>query len=138
MKPQKQTQAQSILEFALIFPLLFFLIMGFFDLGRAMLYLSTLNTAVREGTRWAIVQPKGVSITSIQDHVRTYYFNNADLANNSTIEPVFNYAEENPTITITITYTFLPITPGLKDLLGSGSGIPLQAESTMLLTPYSK
>jgi hypothetical protein len=57
MRPSKLISGQGLVEFALIFPLLFLLVMGLFDLGRAVFYSSTLNTAVREGTRYAIVQP---------------------------------------------------------------------------------
>lgn len=134
---------QSILEFALIFPFLFFLITGLFDLGRAVLYMSTLNTAAREGTRWAIVQPKGITTTEIQNHIRLYYFNIKDLADNSTITPVFVYptGPTDPTeasVTITINYTYAPITPGMKELLGAGVGIPIKAESKMLLAPVAR
>ena len=57
MRNRRITAGQSLVEFALIFPLFLLLIMGLFDIGRAIFYFSTLNTAVREGTRFAIVQP---------------------------------------------------------------------------------
>ncbi|MEN6579116.1 MAG: TadE/TadG family type IV pilus assembly protein [Anaerolineaceae bacterium] len=140
MKSGNRTRGQSIIEFALLFPLLFFMITGLFDLGRAVVYLSALNSAVREGTRWTIVQPKNtITPALVESHMRSLNFYGInDLATNSTITPVFVYAAEDPTITITATYNFVPITPGMKELLGSGTGIPLKAESTMLLTPVSK
>ena len=143
MKTRSRANGQSIIEFALIFPLFFFLITGLFDLGRAVVFMSTLNTAAREGTRWAIVQPRGTSTDLVADHVREYYFNLKELSDNSTITPVFVYptGSTDPTeasVTITITYEFVPITPGMKELLGSGSGIPLQAKSTMLLAPVAR
>jgi len=49
------TRGQSLVEFALIFPLVLFLLLGFFDLGRAIIYYSSLSNAVREGTRAGIV-----------------------------------------------------------------------------------
>lgn len=48
-------RGQSLVEFALIFPLVLFLLLGFFDLGRAIIYYSSLSNAVREGTRAGIV-----------------------------------------------------------------------------------
>ena len=57
MRTSKITSGQSLVEFALVLPLFFLLMMGLFDIGRAIFYYSTLNTAVREGTRYAIVQP---------------------------------------------------------------------------------
>lgn len=52
---KQPTRGQSLVEFALIFPLAIFLLLGFFDLGRAIIYYSSLSNAVREGTRAGIV-----------------------------------------------------------------------------------
>jgi len=49
------TKGQSIIEVALIFPIVLFLLLGFFDLGRTVIYYSSLSNAVREGTRAGIV-----------------------------------------------------------------------------------
>ena len=57
MNTGRKTSGQSLIEFALLLPLFLFLVMGLFEIGRAVLYFSVLNTAVREGTRVAIVQP---------------------------------------------------------------------------------
>jgi len=46
---------QSLVEFAIIFPVVLFLLLGFFDLGRTVIYYSSLSNAVREGTRAGIV-----------------------------------------------------------------------------------
>jgi hypothetical protein len=46
---------QSLVEFALILPLLLLIITGLFDLGRAVWQENTLAYAAREGTRYAIV-----------------------------------------------------------------------------------
>ena len=55
MKNQRRFSGQSLIEFAIILPLAFFLITGFLDLGRAVFYYSSLTNAVREATRYAIV-----------------------------------------------------------------------------------
>jgi Flp pilus assembly protein TadG len=142
MRTKNRTLGQSIIEFALIFPFLLFLLLGLFDLGRAVLFMSTLNTAAREGTRWAIVQPRGTTSAAVQAHIRQYFFDIKELSDNSTINPVFYYpsvsTDPEASVTITITYTYLPITPGIKEILGSGSGIPLKAESKMLLAPVAR
>ena len=115
--------------------------------------MSTLNTAVREGTRWAIVQPKkDTSINAVCKYVREKEFSIQALAgvvdvtapdycnpvDGAEITPYFDYASDDPTIKITATYTFVPITPGMKQLLGDGVGIPLKAESIMLLAPIAR
>jgi TadE-like protein len=49
------TRGQSMVEFALILPILMFLLMGFFDLGRVVLAHDALGHAAREAARYAIV-----------------------------------------------------------------------------------
>jgi len=58
-------RGQALVETALVLPLVLILLVGIFDLGRAAFLSGTLNHAVREGTRYAIVhgalstQPSG-------------------------------------------------------------------------------
>jgi hypothetical protein len=49
------SRGQSMVEFALILPILMFLLMGFFDLGRVVLGHDALGHAAREAARYAIV-----------------------------------------------------------------------------------
>lgn len=51
----RDERAQSLVEFALVLPILLLLITGLFDLGRAVWQGNTLAYAAREGTRYAIV-----------------------------------------------------------------------------------
>ena len=44
-----------MVEFALVAPLLFLVLLGIFEAGRFVLNLETLNNATREGARYAIV-----------------------------------------------------------------------------------
>jgi len=46
---------QSIVEFALVLPVLLLIVTGLFDLARAVWQENTLAYAAREGTRYAIV-----------------------------------------------------------------------------------
>lgn len=48
-------RGQSLVEFALLMPLLIVLLVGLFDAARAVWLSNTLATASREGTRYAIV-----------------------------------------------------------------------------------
>ena len=49
------SRGQSLVEFALILPVLLALVMGVFDLGRGVLYYNLLAEATREGARFAVV-----------------------------------------------------------------------------------
>ena len=57
MRLDRKQNAQSLVEFALIIPLLIFMITLFIDVGRAIFTYSELANSVREGTRYAIVHP---------------------------------------------------------------------------------
>lgn len=56
-------RGQSLVEFALIIPIFLLVMMGLFDLGRAVFYQSTLANATREAARLAIVDQ---NVTAIQ------------------------------------------------------------------------
>ena len=56
---RRDESGQSIVEFALILPLLLLIITGLFDAARATWQENTLAYAAREGTRYAIVHGSG-------------------------------------------------------------------------------
>ncbi|MCD6401003.1 MAG: pilus assembly protein, partial [Anaerolineales bacterium] len=49
---KSSNSGQTLLEFALILPLLLLLTAGVFDSGRAIYYTSVMNNAAREGARY--------------------------------------------------------------------------------------
>lgn len=150
MKIQRRHSGQSLVEFALVFPLIFFLISGFLDLGRAILYYSSLTNAVREGTRYAIVHKDEIiaaydnpTDNSLQDKVLEYAFGLSGTQNPLTKEDIIidipDKVNNNfTTISIKAVYTFRPVTPGMKEVFGSSEGIDLIAQSKMLITPGSR
>ena len=52
-------RGQSLVEFALVLPVLFFLIFGVIDVSRAVWQENTLAYAAREATRYLIVNGSG-------------------------------------------------------------------------------
>lgn len=55
----REDGAQSLVEFALVLPVVLLIITGIFDVGRAVWQENTLAYAAREGTRLAIVRGSG-------------------------------------------------------------------------------
>jgi TadE-like protein len=55
---------QALVEFTLVAPMLFLLILGVFEGGRYVLFLETLANATREGARFAIVNGEHVACPS--------------------------------------------------------------------------
>lgn len=55
MRALRSERAQALVEFALVLPVLLMLIVGLFDVARAVEQENTLAYAAREGARYAIV-----------------------------------------------------------------------------------
>lgn len=51
----QRSRGQAMVEFALVAPILFLLILGTIEAGRFIFYYELLNNATREGARYAIV-----------------------------------------------------------------------------------
>ena len=169
-------RGQSIIEVAILLPALLLLLLGFFDLGRAIFYYTSLSNAVREGTRVGIVnndflegayrdtdpticsttKPDDPDFDSIRCVIYRYSF-----ALTEGLEPVKSTILVSPNrvivtsetdyffdkLTVKATYCFEPITPGIRLIFESNTckvggsnvlGIPINAESTMLVTPYGR
>ena len=146
MKNQRRYPGYSLIEFAMIFPLAFFMISGFLDLGRAVFYYSSLTNAVREGTRYAIVHKDEINDAynnpydnSLQDKVLEFAFGLSDTPDALTKDDIFVTIEKVnklfKTVSIEATYPFKPITPGIQVLLGGEDGIDLIVQSKMHVTP---
>ncbi len=166
MMEQRKVRAQSLIEFALLLPLLFILIMGLFDVGRAVLYYAVLNTAAREGTRFAIVQSgcdyfadplscsggeldtypvdcrdvtSNANINICNEITQKYFRINALYESIITIDHLL-YPLEDPNLppdkAVSITIQY-PYEP-ITPGLGLISNFTISANSEMLLTPLSR
>lgn len=144
MKPQR-VKGQALIEFALLFPLILFLMLGFFDLGRYVIYYTSLSNAVREATRAAVVNnamlveadanPNNNSlVTMVKD--KAYSLHQADFGEISAVPAPANGPYE--TIQIIARYQFNPITPGIELVFGGPGGMVLEAQSKMWITPGSQ
>jgi Flp pilus assembly protein TadG len=138
MRNYKASKGQSLVEFALVFPLFFFMVTGLLDLGRAVFAYTTMNTAVREGTRYAIVQLKGTPDTDIEAVVRSYFYDLKDFDDNTVVTVSRVGDADNPKVNIHVAYTFEPVTPGMKQILSGGKTILIEAESEMFIAPIGK
>lgn len=57
----RHRDGQSLVEFALVIPLVLLLLMGLFDFGRAIYAYNTISNAARDGARRAIVDQSTIS-----------------------------------------------------------------------------
>lgn len=142
MKSKRFLRAQSIIEFALILPIFFFMVTVFMDMSRAIFAYTTMNNAVREGNRFAIVQPQADYASTaalnaaIEAKVRSYFYVK-DLDTNSTVTITRLDIDTDPKIKIDVVYNFKPITPGMAQILGKGKTLVIKVESIMHTAPIA-
>ena len=138
-------QGQALVETALVLPLLLLLIVGLFDVGRAIWLSNTLATAVREGSRYGVVHgalsgsPTGPGAasytppdtdTAITAWVRSYATGVPDTL---TVRSTWPDGNANRGSRIVVSASF-PFTPVLSQVfLGGGLGITLQSSSTLVI-----
>ncbi len=126
-----QRKGQSLVEFALLLPIFLLAVVVVFDLGRAIYYYSAVHNAAREGVRYGVVHPNDV--TGMQNKAVNYAIGLGLTAANVTAglgtpETVDGFP--NPTVKVTVIYSFSPATP-LLDLLLPGGTINLKGEAVM-------
>lgn len=119
-------RGQALVEFALIVPVFVLMLMGVFDLGRAVYAYSTLNNAAREAGRLAIVDQTLAHIQSIgAQHAVALGVTAGAVAVDYRDPSTPNVAGSCATVTIgciahvTVTYTYRASTPGISQLLGA-------------------
>ncbi|MGI8830387.1 MAG: TadE/TadG family type IV pilus assembly protein [Candidatus Limnocylindria bacterium] len=59
---KRTSRAQALVEFALIVPIFLLVVVGLFDMGRAVFYYSTISNASREAVRLGIVDQNQTKI----------------------------------------------------------------------------
>lgn len=120
-------RGQSMVEFALILPLLILLLFGILDLGRAVYAYSTINNAAREGARWAIVDQtvadirteaanQGVGLGITPGAIEVTFVNNTD---GSACTSVGQVAVLQCSANVRVPYQYQAVTPVLGALLGT-------------------
>ena len=136
---------QALVETALVLPLLLLLIVGLFDVGRALWLSNTLATAVREGSRYGVVHgalsgaPTGPGAASYTppntDTVITAKVR--DYANGvpSTLTVLSTWPDGNANrgsrIVVSASFPFVPILSTV--FLGGGLNITLQSSSSLVI-----
>ncbi len=123
---------QSLVEFAILLPLLLIIIMFFFDMGRLVFYFTVLNNAARDGARYGAVRESPNSTTvvneiAIIDTTRSHIYGLPD-----TVGVTVTKSTSARTLTVVTDYCYSPITPFVSTLLGSGC-FPVNGEATMFI-----
>lgn len=119
-------RGQSLVEFALVLPVLLLLLAVTIDFGRIYLGWVNLQNVARIAANYAANNPADWNTSTYQDEI-----NNDLQATNCTPAslptPSFSSTAIGGTVSVTVTCTFHPITPIISNILGSG--IPVSALS---------
>lgn len=115
----RSEKGQSIVEVAVLFPVLMLLLMGVVDLGRAYYAMVALNDAAEEGAMYASIDPG--NLTEIQNRavhassgLITFDVNRVSRA------PSSGFTAGEP-VTVTVTYDFDIYTPIMQTFFEGGS-----------------
>ena len=117
---RKKQEGQSMVEFALTFPLLLLVIIGIFQFGAIFNGYVTVTNAAREGARVAVV---GADDTEIEQRVieaSTSLFMNPITSNDISINPADGGRTVGQDVTVSVEGTVPIVIPGFNIFLGSG------------------
>ena len=135
-------EGQSLVEFALIAPLLALLLLGALDLTRAFYYYIILENSTREAARVLIDYPYQYDDTeacraAVREAQSYITLSCSGGTPTVTISPSANLGVSPPrripgrnTVTVTATTSFTPMTPLIQNF--TGGTITLRASTTML------
>jgi len=106
----KDKDGQSLIEFALVLPILLLVLFGITEFGRAIMVTNVLHTAAREGARLAAVSPVGDSL-SVQARVVQVL----DAANITAKEITIQFLLAEKSVEVTVTTDFEVLSGGILD-----------------------
>jgi Flp pilus assembly protein TadG len=131
MNKKPSLKGQTLVEFALLLPILLLLSVVVFDLGRAVYYYSAIHNAAREGARYGTTNPNDVF--GMRNTTVNYAIGVGLNIANVTAGPGPNQivgSFPNPTVRVSVNYSFSPATPLVANLLPGGQ-ITLRSQATM-------
>jgi Flp pilus assembly protein TadG len=129
--------AASVVEFAVVAPVLLLFLFGLLEYSRLMFTIQMLNNAAREGARYAVVNVGTVTTANVQDYVNNYLVGQGtqQLTGFNKTTSITVYQADSTTglnngqpwqnspwgkaIGVSITGTYKPFVPGLIKLTGS-------------------
>ena len=127
-------KGQTLVEFALILPIFLFLLVVIFDFGRAVYYYNAIHNAAREGARYGVIHPSSTDYPNIVARAKEYAIGMgvSDITvwvGPGVYENVGNI--NNPTIMVTVSYSFTPVTPFVAQLFCGCDTFTLSSDAVM-------
>ena len=119
-----RTKGQSMVEFALILPILVLMLIGIFDAGRAIYAYNTVSNSARAGARVGIVDQNTARIKdAAKEKAAGLGLTNGDVT--ATVCTTLACP-----VSVTVVYDFTPVTPIVGDLfnpqISSTASMPME------------
>jgi Flp pilus assembly protein TadG len=117
---KQRASGQSLVEFALLLPVMLLLLIGALDIGRLFYFDIVVGNAVREGARQA-VDPAytNAQITQVVQSSAP-----GVAVGGVTVSPSSrSSANSGEEVSVTATYTLVVFTPGISSLIGSPKAV---------------
>ncbi len=127
----KQPRGQSIVEFAIILPVLLVILAGALDLGRLYFAYVAVTDAASEGASYAAAHPTSDESAILERAEDASYIT----AGQSELElfcPTCPEVSSGDSISVTVTYSFTLVTPFVHAIVPGGV-IPLRAAATEVI-----
>ncbi|MEQ8175158.1 MAG: TadE family protein [Syntrophomonadaceae bacterium] len=124
----RREDGQSIVEFAMVLPVLLLLLMGIIEFGRIISSYMIINNLAREGARFASVGKTDSQITTIllNEHA-TLDVDKLEVQ----YSPAYSARVKGEPLKVTVNYTVDLITPLIPEFLPNP--LPISSECTMRL-----
>lgn len=106
-------RATTAVQFALVAPLLFLIVLGIFELARALMVYTLLSNAARQGARLGIIEGKSTAqVTAVVDNVLTSQgiSGNTDTVMVNDVVADASTAQANDEITVSVSVPYSKVT----------------------------
>lgn len=127
MSPKQPDRGQSLLEFAIILPVLLIIVAGVLDIGRLYFAYVAVTDAASEGVAYAANHP--TNETLVVARARDASNITADESHIEFQCPTCPAVGSGDPVTVTVTYSFTLATPIINAMVPGGV-IPLRAVAT--------
>lgn len=138
-RSDRAQRGQATVEFALVFVIFAFVIMGIFDFGRGVVAYNTISHAAREGARLAIHSPNPPDnfVTGQNASILAAVNNHTAMLPASDITVGISPDQEDARdsgviVTVQVEYEFTPVTPLISAVLPGGR-ITMSATGTSVV-----
>ena len=128
-RPRKRTFGQALVEFALVAPVFFLLLLGIIEAGRFIFQYELLNSATRDGARYAIVHGSASANPASDADIEQVVLDSAvAIADDGNLTTTVTWPLKNrgEPVTVAVEYSYDPIMPILP-------AITITAESTLVI-----